>query len=270
MKSFFKEIKKHLFIYCLFVKNSLMSQLEYRFNFFTGIAMELGYLLVKILYPVIIYRAGTNINGFTPDEFLVFIGTYIIITSIYAGFFMMNLYAFRNLVREGQLDLLIVKPVSLQFIATLRRSDIGLFLIDFSAGSVLVAVGLTRINLSLSLLDIFGYALFVAAGAIVGYAFFLIPQVLNFWFFNTGALVETIDSFWDFNNVPMVVYEKFIQNIGVFIIPIFVITNFPALFLLKKLSPVFFVWGLLAPVIFLFLSRIVWKLALKNYSSASS
>ena len=44
-----KEIRKHLILWWLLIRNSLMSQLEYRVNFFTGIAMELGYFLAKIV-----------------------------------------------------------------------------------------------------------------------------------------------------------------------------------------------------------------------------
>ncbi len=270
MLNVLKEIKKHFIIYCLFVKNNVMSQMEYRVNFFTGIAMELGYLMVKILYPIVIYQSGTKINGFSPDELLIFIGTFVIITAFYAGLFMMNFFHFRVLIRDGHLDIMITKPVSLQFISTLRQSDIGLFFIDAAGGIVMVIIGLLRTGISISFFDIIGYAVFISAGAIIGYSIFLIPEILNFWFVNAGAIAETADSFWDFNLVPMVIYDKVIQQIGVFVLPLFVITNFPTLFILKKMSLIYFIWGLLAPIIFLTLSRLFWKVAVKNYSSASS
>jgi ABC-2 type transport system permease protein len=265
-----KELKKHFIIYCLFVKNNVMSQMEYRANFFTGIAMELGYLVVKILYPVVIYRSGTNINGFTPDELLVFIGTFVMITGFYAGLFMMNFFNFRSLIREGILDMLITRPISLQFSSTLKRSEIGLFLADVIAGIVMVIIGVSRLGIDVSIFRILGYALFIGSGAIIAYSIFLIPEILNFWFVNAAAIAETADSCWDFNLVPMVVYDKYIQRIGIFVLPLFVITNFPSLFMLNKLSAVYIVWGLAAPVIFLLLSRLFWKIAIKNYSSASS
>jgi ABC-2 type transport system permease protein len=270
MKNIFRELKKHLFIYMIFMKNNVMSQMEYRANFFTGIAMELGYLVVKILYPVVIYQSGTKINGFTPDELLIFVGTFVIITGFYAGLFMMNFFFFGNLIRDGLLDILITRPVSLQFISTLKRSDIGNFLIDFTAGTIMVIIGISKAGISISALKLAGYALFIGAGAIVAYSLFLIPEILNFWFINASAIAETADSFWDFNLVPMVIYDKFIQRIGVFVLPLFVITNFPALFILGKLSPVYFLWGLLVPALFLLITRLLWNNAIKNYSSASS
>ena len=255
MKNILKEIQKHFIIYCLFIRNNVMSQMEYRTNFFTGIAMEIGFLFVKILYPVVIYQSRAKISGFTPDEFLIFVGTYVIITGFYAGLFMRNFIFFKFLIREGIMDMMITRPVSLQFFSTLKQSNIGIFLMD--------------VGISISFFKILGYVIFIGTGSIITYSIFLIPAIFNFWFINAG-IVETVNSFWDFNIVPMIIYDKFIQRIGIFILPIFVITNFPTLFILNKLSPIYFAWGLLVSIIFLILSRIFWNIAVKNYTSASS
>jgi ABC-2 type transport system permease protein len=270
MKAFLKEIKKHINVYGVFVRNSILSQMEYRFNFFIGIVMELGYLFVKLLYVLVIFRSGANINGFSPNELLVFVGTFIILTGFHAGLFMVNFGSLRSLVREGMLDLYIVKPVSLQFISTLRRSDLGLFLIDVTAGIIMVVIGLSRLHYTMTLLSILGYAAFIACGVVVGYALFLVPQILSFWFVNTSAIGETFNSIWDINNVPMVIYNKWIQRIGVFVIPIFVITNFPSIYIVGKMSPVYFIWGFLAPVAAITFTRLLWKVAVKNYTSTGS
>ena len=58
-----REIKKHVQIYILFVKFSVMSQMEYRSNFIGNMAMETGYLFVKLSYAVVVFRAGTEIKG---------------------------------------------------------------------------------------------------------------------------------------------------------------------------------------------------------------
>ena len=39
--------------------------------------MELGYFLAKIVYMIVIYKTNVPINGLTPDEVLVFFGTYM-------------------------------------------------------------------------------------------------------------------------------------------------------------------------------------------------
>lgn len=68
----------------------------------------------------------------------------------------------------------------------------------------------------------------------------------------------------------MGVYNKLIERIGVFILPIFVVTNFPVLFVLGKMSKLYAVWGILAPIVCFGVTRLLWTVAVKRYSSASS
>ena len=265
-----REIKKHLILWWVLMKNSLMSQLEYRTNFYTGIAMELGYFLAKIVYLIVIYKTNVSINGLTPDEVLVFFGTYMIATGPYAGLFMINLFDISRQVQTGEMDLLLVKPVSTQFMITLKRSDLALFTTDTLLGVAAVAVGLSRMSLPVSLLSMLGYAGYLISGSIIAYAMFLLPQVLVFRLVKTNALTGLVDSSWDFNNLPMGIYNRLIRQIGVFVLPIFVITNFPALFLLKKMELLYAVWGIAGAFLWLALSSYLFNKAMKHYQSASS
>ncbi len=55
-----KEICKHFRIWTRLFRINLMSQLEYRANFATGLMMEGGYLFAKIMYVIVVYAAGTE------------------------------------------------------------------------------------------------------------------------------------------------------------------------------------------------------------------
>jgi ABC-2 type transport system permease protein len=268
--SIYRELKKHVLIYLLFMKNSVMAQMEYRFNFIGNMAMETGYLLVKLSYVVVVYRAGVTINGLTPDEILLFSGTFVAMTAVYAGLFMLNNFRLRTKIKDGELDLLITKPVSLQFMATLRQADLTIFSVDIIAGGIMVVIAWARLDIPVTLYTVGGYLGFMVISSLVSYSLFLLTQVLSFWLMNTSAIAEITDSFWDFNCMPMDIYTRWIQQIGVFVLPIFLITNFPPLFLLDKMPPAYLGWSLAAPFILLLLVRTVWKRGLRSYSSASS
>lgn len=254
----------------MLVRINLMSQLEYRANFVTGLLMEGGYLIVKIMYVVVAYSAGRSIAGYGPDEILVFIGTFVFLTGFYAGTIMMNFFQLSGLVKDGSFDTLLTKPVSTQFLATFRRSDLALFLLDTIAGAIMVIIGLVRLGAGFNPLGILGWSFFAASGAAVGYALWLIPMTLVFRLVKADALAHLTDSFWDFNNVPMVVYNRAGQAFGVFVIPMFVITNFPALFALGRMPPVYFAWGFVAPVLFGFIAARCWKSGLRHYASGGN
>lgn len=265
-----RELRKHIFIYGLFIKNSLMAQMEYRFNFIGNLSMETGYLLVKLSYVIVVYRSGVAINGLSPDEILLFIGTFVAMTAVYAGLFMINNFRLRGLVKDGDLDLLLTKPVSLQFMATLRQVDVTIFAVDIIAGGVIVAIAWARLQIPLTLYTLGGYLGYMALSSAVAYCLFLLPQILSFWLMNTSAIAEITDSFWDFNNMPMDIYNRWIKAVGVFLLPIFVITNFPPMFLLNKLPAVYQAWSLVVPLILLMVVRMLWQRGLHTYSSASS
>jgi ABC-2 type transport system permease protein len=270
MATLWRELKKHVLIYGLFLKNSLMAQMEYRFNFIGNLAMEVGYLFVKLSYVLVVYRAGVKINGLSPDEILLFIGTFVTLTAVYAGLFMINNFSLRSKIKDGELDLLLTKPVSLQFMATLRQADLTIFSVDFIAGGIMVAIAWARLGIPLRLATIGGYVGFLAISALVSYSLFLLPQILSFWLLNTSAIAEITDSFWDFNNMPMDIYNRWIKQVGVFLLPIFVISNFPPMFALGKMPPVYLAWSAVIPVLLLAAVRLLWQHGLKNYSSASS
>ncbi len=270
MSELLREIKKHLLIYVLFVKNSMMAQMEYRFNFIGNMAMESGYLLVKLSYVVVVYRSGAVINGLSPDQMLLFIGTFITLTGVYAGMFMINNFGLRGKIKDGDLDLFLTKPVSLMFMATLRQADVTIFSVDVIAGGVAVAIAWARLGIPVTIFTLGGYLGFFVISAVVAYCLFLLPQILSFWLMNTSAIAEITDSFWDFNNMPMEIYNQWIKQIGVFVLPIFVITNFPPMFVLNKMPPLYLAWSAVLPIILLMVVRAVWKKGLGNYSSASS
>jgi ABC-2 type transport system permease protein len=270
MRNIFREIKKHLIIYIMFVKFSVMSQMEYRFSFIGNLSMETGYLFYKLSYVVVVYRSGVTIKGLSPDQILLFIGTFVMLTGVYAGMFMINNFQLRGKIKDGDLDLLLTKPVSLQFMATLRQTDMTIFSVDMIAGVIMVAIAWSRLGIPVTVFHVGGYAFFALLSCLVAYSLFLLPQILSFWLMNTSAIAGITDSFWDFNNMPMDIYTFTIRQVGVFILPIFVISNFPPMFVLHKMPSIYLAWSLLLPIILLYLVRSLWKRGLRSYSSASS
>lgn len=263
------ELRRHLYILGLFVKNSVISQMEYRFNFITGIFVETAFLMAKLLYVVVVYKTNVHIDGLTPDTILMFIGTHILLTGIYMGLFYNNFQRLTEYVRSGMLDLMMVKPISLQFLVSVRYIEVGMPIPNIIAGSVMIAIGWSASEIPFTFLNMVLFIAFLIAGTMMTYCIMIIPSLLSFWFVNTTAASEISYSIWDANNMPYMIYNKWIQRIGTFIIPVFIITNFAPLLVLHKLTGVELIWGILAPIVFFLLIRLLWKRALKVYSSSN-
>ena len=250
-------------------KYSLMSALEYRINFITGMTVEMGWMIIKLLYVAIIYKAGTSIGILTPDHILLFVGTYVLMTGIYMLYFG-NFCSIPGMVQQGELDLYLVKPVSLQFLVTMRRIEFAFLLPNLVAGVSMIVPGWRLAGLPVGLVPIAGFLFYLACGCLLTYSLFLLPYILGFWIISVGGISDISAALWDFNNMPSMIYGKRFRQIGTYILPVFVITNFPGLFLMGELSPFACIWGAGAPVLFFVLSRAFWKVSMKRYSSASS
>jgi ABC-2 type transport system permease protein len=265
-----KECRRYGMIYWLFVKNSLISMMEYRVNFLFGIMIEIGYLCIKLSYVYVIYRIGVDINGVSPDEIMLFVGVYTIMAGLYSTFFYNNFIQLPEHVRTGSLDMMMTKPVSLQFMATLRTIDAGYSVPNLIGGIVMVVYGWQKADVPLTVWNVVGFAGFMLIGLILTYAVFLIPQLLAFWTVKTGGVNDLSNALFDFNQMPMAIYGKMIQRAGMFVVPIFLITNLSPLYVLRHMNAATFVWGLCAPVLFLLVTRLIWKFAVRSYTSASS
>ena len=164
----------------VFLKMSLMAQLEYRINFAAGVLVETGWLLIKLLYVAVVYRAGIKIGVLTPDHILLFIGVYILLTGVYMLYYP-NFTSLTTMIRDGKLDMYLVKPVAAQFLVTMQRLDLSLLVPDAAAGIVMIGIGWHRAGLPVTVGSIAGFVFFLICGALLTYSLFLLPHLLVFW-----------------------------------------------------------------------------------------
>lgn len=179
MKKIFNRLFWYLKLWSVFMKLSLQSQLEYRLNFAAGAFVETAYLCIKIVYLILIIRTGANIGFLTPNMVMIFIGTYIFMTGIWM--LLTGIIKIPNVVLSGELDILMTKPGSLQFLQTFGSFDIGKTFPNILAGIVLIIIGWQKSNIAVSLLNISGFAFFMLCGMLLTYSFALIASLLVFW-----------------------------------------------------------------------------------------
>ncbi len=264
-----KDLKKYLFIFRIFIKNNLIGYMEYRANFFMELISETAYILLKLVYIFAIYKTNVSIMGISPAFILAIGGNHMILTGIFVGFFMMNFLDMSTRIRDGMLDLLITKPISLQFMVSFRSFQFGATIPNFIVGGTLFFVGLSEMDITITLWNVIIYVLLMISSIILTYSIFFILQLPAFWIVKVGSLTSIMEIAWDYNNMPMGIYGKWMVRIGVFFIPLFIISNFPLLALVDDINSYLIVWGLFVPIPFLILSRVLWKIAIKHYSSAS-
>lgn len=263
-------ITKYLRVYRMLLKCALMKQMEYRINFLLMICIEGAFLVTKLLYAYIVYDTGVTIYGFSPDMIIFYIGTFILMSGIYMFLFYFNFSNISTLIRQGDLDLMITKPISLQFMLTMKQVDYGTPVPNIIAGSVIVIYQWNKIGISTDLILILGYIICIFLGSIVGYSIMFVVQLISFFTIKADAVREITDSLWDINNMPMFIYNKYIRVIGCTVLPVFIVTNYPVLFVLKKLTSYQIIGGFLFCILLFCLVRKCFHYCMERYTSASS
>lgn len=263
-----RQMYKHIMLLKIFTKNYLSAQMEYKCSFFTYLIVESIVLISKLLYVGVTYSLNISINGISPTEILLFNGTFFIISGIYGGFFMLNFSTFQNNVKTGKLDLLMTKPVSLQFMCSVSTIEFATLIPNVIIGIVIVSKAWKSLGIPLNFYNVFGYCYMIAIGTVIIYNLLFLPLLLSFKLIQTNSLMKITTALSNFNMMPMHIYPEIIQRIGIFVFPIFIVTNFPALFSFHHAKVFYVLWGTLVALILTIVVRSLWKYALRFYSSA--
>ena len=266
-------------VYRTFARNSLVRDMTFRANFLieslstiTWTLMDLGFYLLIFQYTPMI---GAN-TGWGKYEFFVFLSTTLFINSLVQAFFMPNAEEFSEQVRTGGLDFALLKPIDTQFLISLAKVDWS-SLSNFVFAIVLLSYSLARLDYAPGVPQVLLYPVYVLCGVAILYSLMIALASTSIWLGRN----QTLYDFWfyitNFSRYPMEIYRGTIggplQWFFTFIVPVLVVVNVPARLMAKPLSAQNWplaLFGILAAVGSLLVSRWIFTTALKSYRSASS
>ena len=265
-----KCIMKYLRIWFFFIKSCISMDMQYKFNFYMGIIVDLIFFFNKMIYAFIIYHTRSTINGMSPDEVLLYIGTYSIVQGLYTTFFLVNLKVMLpQYIRTGDLDLYMVKPMSLQFLVSCQAVEISTMIPDLLGGIIVVIIASNRLGIDSNIISIAGYISMLGMGLMLSYAIMFSIQLLSFFFVKFDAVGNIAQEVFSLNNLPSKLYNKSIRFVGTFLLPIFLATNVAPTWLLHKVQTGQCIWLVFISVFAIQLSRQLWKRVITRYTSAS-
>ena len=216
-------------------------------------------------------------------EFFAFIATTWIINSLVQAFFMPNAQEFSELIRTGNLDFALLKPIDTQFLISLQKIDWSA-LANVVAGKVLLAFSLYQLSYPVS-----GQSLVVTPMMVVMYVFYVICGVCIMYSVMVSLAAtsiwlgrnQTLYDFWfyitNFSRYPMEIYGGRwgtpLWVLFTFIIPVLIVVNVPARLMARPVAEYnleYACFGLAATLGCFLSSRWVFSRALLSYRSASS
>jgi ABC-2 type transport system permease protein len=257
---------------------SLATEMAYRANFLVRILVEVLWLAMLLGFYKIIFGKASNVVGWTEEQFFFFIGCHYTLGGVIDTFFLENCTELSELVRLGDLDFYLLKPIDEQFLITCRRIDWAT-MPNIFLGIVLMGVALVQMNWEFDPVRALLFPMLFACGVAMAYSFLLILCASSLWLVRNQNLMEL---WWLFTNLmrhPREIFSK--ENGGTFAIlfgqfftfaiPVLLVISVPASTMVKNLFDPWMVALMMASSVVLFAgSRWFFRFALRSYRSASS
>lgn len=261
-------------LYTAFARISFLTQLEYRGQYFMRMVSKiLGWSTGFIMLMVLLQKFQT-IGGWSIYEILLLYAFDVLSYSI-AGTFCMGAFGkLPGMIRQGELDGILTKPVNPFVYLVSTKISAGY------TGNYIIALGiiifsLRKLGIVLDgfrsvwlVLDIIGASLIQMAG-------FMITTVPAFWLYKSDGLYQLFyKNFTEFLKYPLSIYNVGVQTLLTFILPYAFINYYPVQYFLNKeegrfASCFMFLTPIVGIVVFLG-AYLFWLRGLRAYHSTGS
>lgn len=250
--------------------NTFQTETAYFGNNWGNLISTVIYVVAQILFVNVIYSRVNTFASYDKNEmyFLLLVGQF----SFYLlwGWSELNNRSLIEDIRRGALDFLLVLPVPSLWYVTFRKIPILTVLRD----------GLPNILLIIFLIN-WSQLSFVPSQLILGIIIFIFGQIAwesfnfllvlpVFWVGEAKQIYSLSYQLRDNNQIPFEGYHPSFQFSLSFFVPTLLLSSVPTSVMLGKASALYLLpFTLLICLMFVFIKKALWQLALKNYTSAS-
>jgi ABC-2 type transport system permease protein len=249
---------------------NIQDQMAYPWNFWLAIIMKAARVGITVIFFKAIYLKVNNISGWNYADTIFIFATFSLIDFVSNTTFLRNFaYWFSDLLRNGEYDYRIIKPINLQFFT-------AFWVIDFMDLTTIVPIAIlywyaiSQMSVIFSAANIALYFILVINAIIFLYSFALILATFNFWTVQSSGLGRFTQSIFYMARYPTDIYSGIFKTVFSFILPIAFIATWPAKAFLGTLNWQNIVYALIFTMVFFWLANRFWNYGLKHYSSASS
>jgi ABC-2 type transport system permease protein len=252
-----------------YVLIALMRLAEYRFNFGLSVLQGIGQLGVTLAVYLAFYRFADNVAGWTADQALVLVGFFWVFDGFWTALFTTNLRRVSTLIQEGELDFVLLRPASTQFLVSLSAVNVA-ELVKLVTGSIVIVIAGQRAGVEWSPTGVLTALTFMVCGLAALYAVRFMLVTCTFWALKIGEMYDVLSTFYDVARFPVTVFDRPVRDVLTYVVPVAFAATFPAQALLGNADLRLLPAGVLLAAAGLFASNRFWRFGLRFYTSASS
>jgi ABC-2 type transport system permease protein len=254
-----------------FARASAQNELAYRANFWISLLYAALNLGTGVLGIVVLFSQVESVQGWTLASTLALLGVYLIVGALRALFIGPSLDALAGMDGEiwtGTFDFTLLRPVDVQFLASLRYWR-PLALIDLALGLGVLGAAMVRLGQTLTAAHLAMFLVTLGAGVTVLYAVLLAFTALVLWspgFFFTWAF----DAVFQMARYPVGLYPGWLRLVLTWVVPVGIMTTVPAQALTGDLPAGTLAGSLALALVLLAGASALFRGGLRRYASASS
>jgi ABC-2 type transport system permease protein len=262
-------VRRYLVLLGVQLRASTAVALQYRLEFIGQGALALLWTTWSLVPLVVVFGQRQGVAGWTFEEALVVIGWFTLMKGLLEGAVNPSLASVVEHIRKGTLDFVLLKPADAQFLVSTARF-MPWRIVDVAAGLAIFAVAFARMGRAPSAGAVAAALALLLCAALVLYSLWILVISAAFHVVKIDNLSYLFSSIFDAGRWPVTVFQGFFRLLFTFVIPLALMTTYPALALLGKLDLPTAAGVLAGALAFAGLSRVVWTRSIGRYTSASS
>lgn len=262
-------MRRYLTLLGLQLRTSGLLAAQYRWDFLVDGVVSLFFMATAIVPLFVVYGDGSRagIPGWSFGEALVVTGWFILLQGVLDGAVNPGLQAVIEHIRKGTLDFVLLKPADAQFLVSTSKFHVWR-VTSVVAGLVVFAVAFDRIGHGPRLVDVAASGVLLVSATLLLYSLWILIVSAAFFVVKVDNLTYLFSSIFDAARWPSSVFPKVVRWVFTFVLPLALMTTFPAEAMLGRLAPQALLGALVGTAVFAAVARVVWLRAIGHYTSA--
>jgi len=251
------------------LRASTQLALQYRVDFVIGGVMSLFRLVWTLLPVLVVWARRPEIAGWTLGEALLVVAWFRLLNGILEAAVHPALVAVIDHIRTGTLDFVLVKPADAQFLVSTARFE-PWRVIDALSGVGIAVYAFLKLGVWPSAAQVGAALALTVASVAILYSLALLVVSAAFWVVRLDNLIYLFNAIFDAARWPSTVWRGAWRILFTFVIPLALMTTYPALALLGRLALTTGLAAIAGAALFAVIARAIWLRAIAHYTSASS
>src|SRR5512136_3150969 len=247
---------RHLRLLAVQFRASLQTSMQYRAEFLVQGAMSFFWMGWAVVPLLVVYGRRETVAGWDFDHALVVMGWFLAMKGVLEGAVNPALASVVEHIRKGTLDLVLLKPADAQFLVSTARFA-PWHAVDVVAGIGVVAWAMARLGRVPGPGQVAAALLLTVCAVAVLYSLWILVVSAAFYVVKVDNLSFLFLSIFDAARWPSTVFRGFWRVLFTVVIPLALMTTFPAEALLGRIRPGALVGAVAGSLAFVAAARVV-------------